>query len=78
MSVGQTLVAHTRLQYVSKISCTFSKQNYNKTATKSKQKRNKNTTKQQQKHNKTATKSKFWSNKIMILLLFCFDFVAIL
>jgi len=45
-----------KIQYVSKISCMFSKQNYNK----------------------TATKSKFWSNKIMILLLFCFDFVAFL
>ena len=66
------------IQYVSKISCTFSKQNYNKIATKSKQNSNKIKTKTKQKHNKTATKSKFWSNKIMILLRFCFDFVAFL
>ncbi len=51
---------------------------FNDLYTESKQNSNKIKTRTQQKHNKTATKSKFWSNKINILLLFCFDFVAFL
>jgi len=57
------LVCLKYVQYVSKISCTFSKQNSNKIKTKQQQNQNKNATKSKQKHNKFIIR-KHQKNKI--------------